>query len=127
MECAHPKPSGEVFANYGCYPFAHFIGCLLREGQGNDSIRIRPVGEDVRNPAGENPRFSASRSRYYQRRAIDASYSLILSTVQTFKNLFFLFHHNAKIQSRFAKTKPETYYCLSRNIITFAGHLELIR
>ena len=91
MERADPEPSVAYAATKGHVdhafePLAHLVGGLVREGDGQDRIRINASFPDqVGDPAGDYPRFAAARARQDQERSVAVEHSFPLRRVQLFK------------------------------------------
>ena len=51
---------------------AHFFGGLVREGDGEDFVRLRvAVADEVRDAAGDDARLAGTRARENQQRSVD--------------------------------------------------------
>jgi len=68
MKGGHPH-AADVGSEQRRHAPAHFVGGLVGEGDGEDFVRLRvTVADEVRDPAGDDPRFSRSGARQDEQR-----------------------------------------------------------
>ena len=97
VESTHAEPPRPLFSHHQGDSLLHFRSSLLRKSQSQDLSRIASFFKNIRNPACQHPGLSRSRTRHYQHRSVNTTYSAFLLAVQSLQNsTFFIFHNGCK-------------------------------
>ena len=81
MEGSHPKRSGFLGRNKGSDTLSHLSRCLIGKGQSKDIPRLHSLLQEIGNLVGKDTRLATTRSRYDERRSIDAKHRFTLAGI----------------------------------------------
>jgi hypothetical protein len=99
---AHPEIARPFRPDQFSDPFLHLPGCLVGEGQRQDTGGRDVLAEQVGDPVGQDPGFAGSCTCNNEARTVDGQIRFLLCFVQVFDEIFpHIFQVAAKINDFF--------------------------